>query len=467
MTDTSKTLRILIAEDNASIREGMVQVLKKEKHAVRSVESGEKALSALEDASFDLIITDYKMAGLDGLQLLKHAKKKLPEVQVIVITAYGTVELAVEAMKAGAWDFIQKPFSKDELKLKVDRAAEYIRQRAASRMLADENRYLKEQDASRFNFGEIVGASPKMRKLYDTIKKISDGDSSVIIYGESGTGKELVARAIHQNSQRCENPFIRVNCGALAEGVLESELFGHEKGAFTNAYRLKKGRFELADTGTLFLDEIGDLPPATQVKLLRVLQEKEFERVGGEETLCVDVRVIAATNRDIEKEMGEGRFREDLYYRLHILPVHLPPLRERREDIPLLARHFLQNMGSELGKNPQISEDAVAVLAGYAWPGNVRELENALERAVVLAESELITAGDLAFITGERKGTMLADTGLGLEDTLAAVEKEKLIRALEESGGVKARAARLLKIKESALYYKLEKYGLIDTEKKK
>ena len=466
MSDSQSKLRILIVEDNESMREGMVQVLRKEGHDVSEATNGSEGLSQAATRPFDLVITDYRMAGTDGLQLLKEIKKKAAETEVIVITAFGTIELAVEAMKAGAWDFIQKPFTKDELKLKVQRVIHVIQGRQASRRLIEENRYLKEEVESCFNFGEIIGQSPRMQEIYKTIGKVAASDTSIMIYGESGTGKELVARAIHQNSPRAEKPFVRVNCGALAEGVLESELFGHEKGAFTNAYRQKKGRFELAAHGTLFLDEIGDIPLSTQVKLLRVLQEKEFERVGGEETIRVDVRVITATNKDLMKEVEEGRFREDLYYRLHILPIHMPPLRERREDIPLLADHFLSRLSRERRKpDLQISEDGMALLTQYQWPGNVRELENVLERAVVLAEKSDITGESLAFMVSKPKGTKIADTTMNLNDTLAAVEKEKLLQALDQTNGVKARAARLLGLKESALYYKLEKYGLLDRSK--
>ena len=457
----SNKLHILVVEDNETMREGMVQVLKKIGHKATEASGGAEGLSLLDKKPIDLVITDYKMADMDGLQLLKKIKERKAEVEVIVITAYGTIELAVEAMKEGAWDFIAKPFSKEALKVKVDRMAEVISERRRTRRLTDENRYLRDEIDIRFNFGEIVGVSATMRNIYRTIEKVATSDTSVLIYGESGTGKELVARAIHFNSTRKQEPFIRVNCGALAEGVLESELFGHERGAFTHALRQKRGRFELADRGTLFLDEIGDIPLGTQIKLLRVLQEKEFERVGGEDTIQVNVRVIAATHRDLIEEVRQRRFREDLYYRLHILPITLPPLRERKEDIPLLVNHFLKKLGTEIQKpNLSLSEESMHVLAAYDWPGNVRELENVLERAMVLSEENTIQAEDLAFMVYENKGTKIANTSFDLETTLASVEKRLLEQAMKAARGVKARAARLLGIKEGALYYKLEKYGL-------
>jgi len=460
---TEGKLRILVVEDNDTMREGMTQVLRKAGYDVAQASSGADGLEWLDKHEIDLVITDYKMTGMDGLEVLKGVKTRAPRAEVMMITAYGTIELAVDAMKAGAWDFVTKPFSQDELKLKVNRVAELIHERQTSLRLAEENRYLKEEVGVRFNYGEIVGESKTMKKIYETIEKVSRSDSSVLITGESGTGKELVARAIHFNSPRKEAPFIRVNCGALAEGVLESELFGHEKGAFTNAIRRKKGRFELAHRGTLFLDEIGDIPLGTQVKLLRVLQEKEFERVGGEETIRVDVRLIAATHRDLSREVDEGRLREDLYYRLYILPIHLPPLKERKEDIPLLAEHFLVNLSHEL-KKPGIAltRGAMDVLTAYEWPGNIRELANVLERAVVLAEGNTIDVEELGFMAQKKAGTKIAERTLDLDTRLTDLEKQLLSQAMEATKGVKAKAARLLGIKEGALYYKLEKYGLIE-----
>jgi len=454
-----------VVEDNESMREGMVQVLRKEGHEVLEAASGTAALGCLERARADVVITDYRMEEMDGLQLLKRVRQGDDPPEIIVITAHGTVELAVEAMKSGAWDFIQKPFSREELKLKVERVAQIIGERRDLGRLTEENLYLKEQVDTRFNFGEIVGDTEAMRQVFQTIRKAAPNDTSVIIYGESGTGKELVARAIHQHSPRREQPFIRVNCGALAEGVLESELFGHEKGAFTNAYRRKKGRFELADKGTLFLDEIGEVPPATQVKLLRVLQEREFERVGGEETLTVDVRVLAATTKDLSREIQEGRFRDDLYYRLHILPIVVPPLRDRREDISLLAAHFLGRLADELKKpDVRLTRAALERLMAYRWPGNVRELENVLERAVVLAEGPEIDADDLAFMLAEARGRAGIEDSLSLDEALAAFERRKLREAMQAAGGVKAKAARILGIKETTLYYKLDKHQLTDKE---
>jgi len=465
VTDPTQTVQILVVEDNESMREGMVQVLQKAGYAVREATSGARALVCLSERPADLVITDYKMAGMNGLELLKRIKENNTGPEIIVITAHGTVELAVDAMKAGAWDFIQKPFSRDELVLKVERVGQIIRERQAVHRLRDENRYLQEQVDTRFNFGEIVGDAAAMHELFDTIGKVAPGDTSVIIYGESGTGKELIARAIHQHSRRNGRPFIKVNCGALAEGVLESELFGHEKGAFTSAIRRKKGRFELADHGTLFLDEIGEIPLATQVKLLRVLQEREFERVGGELTVSVDVRLLAATTRDLLAEIEQGRFREDLYYRLHILPIRVPPLRERSEDIPLLANHFLRRLERDLRKPDLVlSREAVERLQVYRWPGNVRELENVLERAVVLADGPEIGADNLAFMLDESAGGHNGEAALCLTEAVAAFERRRIREAMLAAGGVKAKAARFLGIKETTLYYKLEKYQLLDDQ---
>lgn len=458
--DKNKT-SILIADDNESMRSGMAQILKDEGFSVQQASDGDTALKMAGNIKPNLIIADYRMPGMNGLELLNAVKTSLPDTEVIIITAFGTIDVAVKAMQQGAWDFITKPFSAEELSVKVNRTLKVIRQRIEADKLKDENRYLRQEADIRFNYGEIIGESREMKKVYKTIEKVAKNNTSVLILGESGTGKELAARAIHFNSLRKEQPFIKVNCGALAQGVLESELFGHEKGAFTGAIRMKKGRFELADHGTLFLDEIGDLPAETQVKLLRVLQEKEFERVGGENTISVDVRIIAATNLDLKEQIRKGKFREDLYYRLYILPIHLPPLRERKEDIPVLAGHFIDKIGKETG-NPgiTITEDAVGLLVNYNWPGNVRELQNIIERALVLCEHNRITADDLSFISSKVKDTSDMDYGFNLEETISGVEKDMIKRALKQCRGVKAKAAKLLRIKESTLYYKMEKYKI-------
>lgn len=465
MNSENLKIDIIVVEDNVTMREGMVQILRKNGHTVRDAAGGEKGLGLQTARPADLVITDYKMAPMDGLELLKRIRELYPGTFVMVITAFGSIDLAVKAMQAGAWDFVTKPFSKDELTLKVDRVSQLIRERRRVRMLEDQNVYLQEEMNVRLHYGELVGESRAMRDIYKTLEKVSRSDASVLIYGESGTGKELVARAVHHQSARQEKPFIRVSCGALAEGILESELFGHEKGAFTGALRCKKGRFELADQGTLFLDEIGDISPGTQIKLLRVLQEKEFERVGGEDTLRVDVRVLAATNKNLKEEVEAGRFREDLYYRLHILPLFIPPLRERKEDIGILAGHFLSRIASEMGKpGISITEDGLHLLTAYPWPGNVRELENVVERAVVLAEGTVIDRDDLAFMLQGAKGTEIAEQSMDLEENLASLEKKLICQALEITRGVKAKAARLLGIKEGALYYKMDKYGLSGKE---
>ena len=457
-------LNILVVEDNESMRKAIVQILQKVGH-VAVANSGIQAMTCIKENCPDLVITDYKMTGMDGLDLLKKIKSEIPHIEVMIITAFGSIELAVEAMKAGAWDFITKPFSKDEILLKVNRAADIIYQKARSDQLADENRYLREEVGARLKYGDIIGRSAPMKKIFKTVQKMAASDASVLITGESGTGKELVARAIHNQSARSKGPFIRVNCGALAEGVLESELFGHEKGAFTGALRRKKGRFELADRGTLFLDEIGDVPLTTQVKLLRVLQEKEFERVGGEETLHVDVRVLAATHRKLKEELKKGHFREDLYYRLFILPVEIPPLRERKDDIPVLTDYFIQRICSEMQKETiNVTSGAMEILTSYNWPGNVRELENALERAIVLSQERTLRENDFSFLAGPSEiGEALPDT-MNLNLNLEALERRLLERAIRESRGVKARAARLLGIKEGAFYYKCKKYGLLEDD---
>jgi two-component system, NtrC family, response regulator HydG len=454
--------RVLVVEDNDTLREGMTAVLQKEGYDVRAEPDGPAALARFAEKPPDLVITDFRMAGMDGLELLNRIKGLRPETEVVLVTAFGTVDLAVEAMKAGAWDFLPKPFSGDALRLKADRVFQIVSERRAASRLADENLYLRDEFVGRVGEGGIVGRSAPMRAVFADIRKIAASESSVLIFGESGTGKELVARAVHEAGGRSAGPFIRVACGALAEGILESELFGHEKGAFTGAIRQKRGRFELADGGTLFLDEIGDVSLSTQVKMLRVLQEREFERVGGEETLRVDVRIIAATHRDLQAEVRAGRFREDLYYRLHILPVRLPPLRERREDIPLLAEHFLRKLSAGLRKpGVRLTDGAIRILESYDWPGNVRELENVLERALVLSGEDRIDAENLSFLAGRPEGMEVAKDGMDLDATLEAVERRLLEQALALSGGVKARAAKMLNIKESALYYKLEKYGLV------
>ncbi len=452
--------RVLVIEDNAIMLDGLEQVLTYFDYPVQGFRKAEDALKAMRDSVPDIVICDYKLPGMDGIAVLETIKSEYPQVEVILITAFGSIELAVEAMQKGAADFITKPFSADEIGVKLERLAQRLAERRELARLTAENQYLRDRDAGEFNYGEIIGKSEAMQAVFRTIEKVAPTDASVIIYGESGTGKELVARALHKNSPRRDGPFIRVNCGALAEGVLESELFGHEKGAFTGALRRKPGRFELAHGGTLFLDEIGDIPLATQVKLLRVLQEKEFERVGGEETIRVDVRIIAATNRDLQQEVKAGRFREDLFYRLHIVPIMLPPLRDRLEDVPLLAEHFLRRLQAELKKpGLRIEPEALKRLQAYSWPGNVRELENVLERAAVLCENNVITARDLPPLDGKEQ-TLIPEDDLNLNAALMRLEKKMIQKALQKTGGVKSEAARLLGLRPNTLFYKMEKYGL-------
>ena len=453
--------RILLVEDNETLLEAMVELLENN-HRLRTCLSGEEACEALEQEAPEVILTDLKLPGLSGMDVLRKAKELDPFVEVIVLTAFGTVETAVEAMQAGAFDFLTKPVRMDHLSAKLGQALRVRRDRSALSVERSRRELLEREVRDAFNDGQIIGRAASMQSVYATIEKVADSDSSVLITGESGTGKELVARAIHMRSGRREGPFVRVNCGALAEGVLESELFGHERGAFTGAVRQRLGRFELADGGVLFLDEIADIPPSVQVRLLRVLQEREFERVGGEHTLQINARVIAATHRNLKARVGEGAFREDLFYRLYVIPIHLPPLRERKEDVPLLARHFARRIAEQLGRAPVIIEDsALKLLTHYGWPGNVRELENALERAMVLCDQNRITEADFAFLQPAGPSSIPLPAGIPpLNRALGELEQALVERAMEQAGGVKSEAARLLRIKPSALYYKLEKYGL-------
>jgi two-component system response regulator HydG len=456
--------RVLIIDDNETMREGLGATVRRMGHEAVLAESGARGLESFAKQGADFVITDLKMEGTGGLDVVKGVRDRDPDCPVMIVTAFGTVETAVEAMRLGAFDFLQKPFAPEAVRLKVERALELRREKRARERAEAESAALRADAALPYRFGEIVGETPAMRAVFQTIEKVAPTDASVYIHGESGTGKELVARAIHARSKREAGPFVKVNCGALTETLLESELFGHERGAFTGAIKRKLGRFELADKGTLFLDEIGDVTPGLQLKLLRVLQEREFERVGGEETIRVDVRVVSATHKDIKAEVAAGRFREDLFYRLHVVPCPVPPLRERKDDIPRLVAHFIAKLGART--NPAVKGVTSAALArfcAYQWPGNVRELENAVEQSLVFAEGAEI---DVTALPGALRGegaenTLAVPSGeMSLPEILEDLERQLIQRAYEKSGGVKTETARLLDIKTSALYYKLEKYGI-------
>ena len=448
---------ILIIEDEAVQRETLMGFLRKRGHEVEGVASGPEGLARLRERPVDLILTDYRMPEMSGLEVLRTAKEINPEVAVVVITAYGTVENAVEAMKKGAWDFIAKPIDLDELELMVKRALE-------RQALISENRALREQLRTRYQFEEIISSGSEMEEALNLAGRAASSKATVLIRGESGTGKELIARAIHYASPRKDRPFVAVSCAALSGSLLESELFGHEKGSFTGADRMRRGRFEQADGGTLFIDEIGDIPLAVQVKLLRVLQEQAFERVGGNETLHVDVRIIAATHRDLERIIREGTFREDLFYRLNVVCIEIPQLRRRRSDIPLLVEHFLRAYAEENAKTIEgVSKEAMDRLMKYDYPGNVRELENAIERAVVLTRGRWITREDLPLsIRGAESEQDLARIRRpgSLPERIEQLERQAIADALEQAGGVQSRAAAELAITERNLRYKLRKYGM-------
>ena len=450
---------ILIVDDEKNYLVVLEALLGPEGYEILTADNARNAIRLIEESELDLVITDIKMPGISGMELLEEAKKIAPDLPIIMMTAYGTIEMAVEAMKKQAYDYITKPFQNEELKLTVKKALENYR-------LIKENRFLSEALSDRYGYGNIIGKSKPMLEIYDLIRKVAQSKASVLIAGASGTGKELIAKAIHYDSSRKDRPFVSVNCGALTETLLESELFGHEKGAFTGAVAMKKGRFELADGGTLFLDEVGEMPPALQVKLLRVLQEMEFERVGGTKTIQVDVRVLSASNKNLKEEVVEGRFREDLFYRLNVINIEVPPLRERVEDIRLLVNHFVQKYGQDESKDKiQLSAGAWKALYSYGWPGNVRELENAIERAVVLSSDGQIALEDLPIeLSGKQEALdveRFIPLGAPLQTTLEQIEEKLVRRALKQCNNIQSHAAEMLGITKSLIQHKMKKYNII------
>ena len=448
---------ILVVDDDLAHRTMLMTLLGGWGYDVAEADDGGKAVEAVSEKPFDLILMDIRMFKVSGLEALREIKRFNPAIPVIIMTAYASVETAVKALKEGAYDYLTKPLDFDELKLTIERSMEHSR-------LKEENRHLRESLAGQFNSQNLIGHSPAMTRLIETMVQVAPSEATVLITGESGTGKEMIAGAMHFNSLRKNGPFVKINCAAITETLLESELFGHEKGAFTGADKRKEGRFRQAEGGTLFLDEVSEMSPAMQVKLLRVLQEREITRVGGDDVIKVDVRVIAATNKDLTREIEARRFRDDLYYRLNVVTLNVPPLRERREDIPLIAGHFLtlfakKNHKSIKGFTPQ----AMDRLLKNDWPGNVRELMNAVERAVVLSRSEYLGEEEFALVLrGELQAPEAPDhqTGTG-EPSLESVEKETILKALETAGGNKSEAARRLGITRRTLHLKLKKYGMM------
>lgn len=451
--------KILVIDDEPLMRISITDALIAEGYDVKGLESGRAGMDFIGKADYDVIITDLKLPEVDGMEILKTALKCSPKSKVIMITAYGSVDTAVEAMKQGAYDYITKPFSMDELLIIVRRLMEF-------RKLEYENLQLKSKIDEKYAYGGIVANSSKMQDVLEKVKVVAETASTVLITGESGTGKELIANALHYNSSRKDNPFIKVSCAALPETLLEAELFGYEKGAFTGALKQKKGRFELAHTGTLFLDEIGEVSPAIQVKLLRALQERQFERLGGTETLSVDVRIICATQRDLKNEVKQGAFREDLYYRLNVVPVHIPPLRERREDILLIANGFVKKFAAKNNKPIDgISAEAEEMLLNYPFPGNVRELEHAIERAVILGNGKKIKPADLPedirnFYKEGLKTAIKISYSESLTKAIGEFEKEYILRAIEGTNGNKTLAAERLGISRKTLWEKCKNYGV-------
>lgn len=443
--------RILVVDDEANARNALAEILRDEGYMIETAADGFKALPKLRDFSPEVVLTDLKMPGMDGVELMAKVRDHDPDVGVVIMTAFGAVDTAVKAMREGAADYLTKPLNADELVVVLARTLERFR-------LRRETRQLRQRLEQRYSFDNIVGNSPEIQSVFKTVQQISGSRATVLVTGESGTGKELIAAAIHQSSPRKAGPFVKLHCAALAESLLESELFGHERGAFTGADRRREGRFELAHGGTLFLDEIGEISPAVQVKLLRVLQEREFERVGGNQTLSVDVRVIAATNRDLKEMVEKGLFREDLFYRLNVVNLHMPPLRGRRSDIAPLADHFMRRFAKENAKEvTRFSDAALARLLSYDWPGNIRELENVIERAVVLAHSEIIDVGELPpeLKPADREAPGPQIPGWSLAD----IERYAILKTLEAQGGSTSKAADVLGVSVRKIQYKLQEYG--------
>jgi two-component system response regulator PilR (NtrC family) len=454
--------RVLVVDDEESIREFLEIMLRKEGYEVTCAEDGQKALEIVRKKSFDLVISDLQMPNMTGIELLKDVKDQYPDILFMMITAFGTTETAVDAMKLGAYDYITKPFKIDEVRIIIANALR-------SKNLEVENRTLKKELTREYSFQNLVGNSETMHRIYEMIKRVSQTPTNVLVTGESGTGKEMVAKAIHFNGPLKDKPFVTVNCGAIPESLMESEMFGHKKGSFTGAVVDKSGLFEVADGGSLFLDEVGELPLTIQVKLLRAIQERVIRRVGGTEDTKVEVRIIAATNRDLEDMVKKGTFRQDLFYRLNVINIKTPALRERSEDIPLLANHFLKKYNDRLGKQiGGISAEAMDMLKKYDYPGNVRELENIIERTVALEGGATILPESLPPFVNTPSGRKLASTheiqvteeGLDLDKVMGQIEKELLVKAIHAAGGIKKKAARLLNITFRSMRYRVEKYSL-------
>ena len=453
---SERRARVLLVDDDESFRRVQEYHLNRAGYRVTTAADGEAALDAFRDGLHDLVVTDVRMPGLDGLELLARVRAISPDTPVVMITAEGTIETAVEAMKQGAFEFLTKPFPGEKLRLTLERAHEFAR-------LQRENRELRREVEGRFSFENIIGSTPPMKALFDSMELAAPAASTVLIFGETGTGKELVARAIHYNSPRKEGPFVTVNCGAIPETLMEAELFGYRRGAFTGADADRKGKFETADGGTLFLDEVGEIPLALQPKILRVLQSGEVDRLGADRPVRVTVRIVAATHRDLEQLASEGAFREDLYYRLAVIPLIVPPLRDRRDDIPLLADHFLRRMENETGRaGLRIPPEAFSLFDRYPWPGNVRELENTIERLVVLSRDDQLDVQSLpekirgVAEAGSATGIKLPPQGVRLEE----LERDLICQALERNGGNRTKAARELGLTRNTLLYRMQKHGL-------
>lgn len=448
--------RILVADDDPGMRETLEAVLRADGYTVFTAKNGREVMEVISGRPIEVMLLDLKMPDCTGLEVLVSARDLAPNLAVIMMTAFGTVKVAVEAVKQGAYDFLTKPFDLDEMRLCITKALDV-------RRLREENEQLRIMLSDNAVFSDIVAESPAMQTVFDLVRKVVNYDVTVLVTGESGTGKELIARSIHYNSERRDKPFIKLNCAALPETLLESELFGFEKGAFTGASRTKPGRFELAAGGTLFLDEIGDTSPGMQAKLLRVLQEKEFERVGGQHTIKVDVRIVAATNKDLKKEVEARRFREDLFYRLNVVPIHLPPLRERKQDIPALVAHFLKELNIAFQKNvTSVAPEVACLFEEYNWPGNIRELRNAVEKAVLLGSGHVILPEYLPDEIRRAGGNPVISETLGKTPALEELERDHIYRVLCEAGWNQSKAAEMLGIHRNTLRAKIERFGLTE-----